>query len=353
MKILIWVVCILIFSVTQSVLMYFGIHLGAIPAVLLALLTVWIPAPALCKLWEKHKRKKKAENPQKTPQIANRKEPQVSTLVSNNNPPAHNIAKPPKSTSPLPVLPQRKPTKNCIPRNILLYRICVCSLALLLLCSFVVFFCLYNAQKKTFEEKLDTETKSTYGVAFEKGRLQGYASGIMYQYNAQNNSDSSFVDSVCSFSIPDALHFSLGYHTALADHYKQSNSYPDLSELTEKTVAIRNKLAQLCDNVVNNYLYGNGYSYNKKLELVTGLEQSYSLGYMTALYHLNENNKAIIYANDNSLLSFYSDLFLDDHKMTMEEWKEKYSPNISPSINSQLYEIYSFYPDNAPTSASP
>lgn len=56
MKVLIWLACILVYSALQVVIRSQGIALGGVPTVLLALLLVFIPAPALCKLWEKRKK---------------------------------------------------------------------------------------------------------------------------------------------------------------------------------------------------------------------------------------------------------------------------------------------------------
>lgn len=56
MKVLIWLACILVYSALQVVIRSQGIVLGGVPTALLALLLVFIPAPALCKLWEKRKK---------------------------------------------------------------------------------------------------------------------------------------------------------------------------------------------------------------------------------------------------------------------------------------------------------
>ena len=59
MKVLIWLGCILAYSVLQTVLKGQGIILGGVPTVLLALVLVFLPAPAICKAWDKRKAKKK------------------------------------------------------------------------------------------------------------------------------------------------------------------------------------------------------------------------------------------------------------------------------------------------------
>lgn len=56
MKVLIWLACILVYSALQAVIRSQGIILGGVPTVLLALLLVFLPAPALCKLWDKRKK---------------------------------------------------------------------------------------------------------------------------------------------------------------------------------------------------------------------------------------------------------------------------------------------------------
>ena len=56
MKVLIWLACILVYSALQAVIRSQGIILGGVPTVLLALLMVFLPAPALCKLWDKRKK---------------------------------------------------------------------------------------------------------------------------------------------------------------------------------------------------------------------------------------------------------------------------------------------------------
>ena len=55
MKVLIWFGCIAVYSVVITVLRFAGILLGGIPTALLALLMVLLPAPVLCKQWDKHK----------------------------------------------------------------------------------------------------------------------------------------------------------------------------------------------------------------------------------------------------------------------------------------------------------
>lgn len=52
MKIVIWLGCILVFSLAQLILSTQGIMLGGIPTALLAAVLVFIPAPALCKKWQ-------------------------------------------------------------------------------------------------------------------------------------------------------------------------------------------------------------------------------------------------------------------------------------------------------------
>ena len=56
MKVLIWLACILVYSALQAVIRSQCIVLGGVPTVLLALLLVFLPAPALCKLLDKRKK---------------------------------------------------------------------------------------------------------------------------------------------------------------------------------------------------------------------------------------------------------------------------------------------------------
>lgn len=58
MKIVIWVLCVFVFSAIQTLLRMNGIMLGGLPTVLLALVTVFLPAPALCRLWGRRGKKK-------------------------------------------------------------------------------------------------------------------------------------------------------------------------------------------------------------------------------------------------------------------------------------------------------
>lgn len=55
MKVLIWLGCIIVYSAVVTALRFAGVLLGGIPTVLLALLLVFLPAPALCKWWAKRK----------------------------------------------------------------------------------------------------------------------------------------------------------------------------------------------------------------------------------------------------------------------------------------------------------
>lgn len=61
MKVLIWLGCIMIYSVIQTAFKYAGITLGGIPTALLAFATVFVPAPFLCKKWTAHIDRKKTE----------------------------------------------------------------------------------------------------------------------------------------------------------------------------------------------------------------------------------------------------------------------------------------------------
>lgn len=60
MKIVIWVLCILVYSAVSVLIREAGIVLGGIPTALLGLALVFGPAPALCKAWDKHKKKRAA-----------------------------------------------------------------------------------------------------------------------------------------------------------------------------------------------------------------------------------------------------------------------------------------------------
>ena len=55
MKIVIWVACVFVFSLVQAAIKSQGIVLGGVPTVLLALLLVFLPAPALCRWWSRRK----------------------------------------------------------------------------------------------------------------------------------------------------------------------------------------------------------------------------------------------------------------------------------------------------------
>ena len=65
MRVLIWLGCILVYSIIVTALRGAGIILGGIPTAVLALVVVFLPAPALCKLWSRRKEKKVAEPPEK------------------------------------------------------------------------------------------------------------------------------------------------------------------------------------------------------------------------------------------------------------------------------------------------
>lgn len=60
MKIVIWVLCILVYSVVSVLIREAGILLGGIPTALLGLALVFAPAPFLCRAWDKRKAKKAA-----------------------------------------------------------------------------------------------------------------------------------------------------------------------------------------------------------------------------------------------------------------------------------------------------
>ena len=53
MKILIWIGCVVVYSVVVTALKFGGVSLGALPVALLFLLLVLLPAPALCRVIDK------------------------------------------------------------------------------------------------------------------------------------------------------------------------------------------------------------------------------------------------------------------------------------------------------------
>ena len=53
MKILIWIGCVVVYSVVVTALKFGGVYLGALPVALLFLLLVLLPAPALCRVIDK------------------------------------------------------------------------------------------------------------------------------------------------------------------------------------------------------------------------------------------------------------------------------------------------------------
>lgn len=55
MKILIWLVCVVVYSALVLVLQYAGVTLGGIPVALLSFLFVFLPAPALCRALDRRK----------------------------------------------------------------------------------------------------------------------------------------------------------------------------------------------------------------------------------------------------------------------------------------------------------
>lgn len=57
MKIIIWLGCIVVYSMVVTALRMSGIILGGIPTVVLSLVIVFLPAPNLCRAWEKRKSK--------------------------------------------------------------------------------------------------------------------------------------------------------------------------------------------------------------------------------------------------------------------------------------------------------
>lgn len=55
MKILIWLGCVVAYSALVLALQYAGVTLGGIPVALLSFLLVFLPAPALCRAWDRRK----------------------------------------------------------------------------------------------------------------------------------------------------------------------------------------------------------------------------------------------------------------------------------------------------------
>ena len=61
MKVLIWFVCILVYSVAVSALNLAGVGLGGVPVVLLAVLLIFLPAPAFCRLLDRRRQQHTSE----------------------------------------------------------------------------------------------------------------------------------------------------------------------------------------------------------------------------------------------------------------------------------------------------
>lgn len=61
MKVLIWLVCILVYSAAVSALNLAGVGLGGVPVVLLAILLIFLPAPALCRLLDRRRQQHASE----------------------------------------------------------------------------------------------------------------------------------------------------------------------------------------------------------------------------------------------------------------------------------------------------
>lgn len=58
MKVLIWLACILVYSAAVSALNLAGVGLGGVPVVLLAILLIFLPAPALCRLLDRRRQQR-------------------------------------------------------------------------------------------------------------------------------------------------------------------------------------------------------------------------------------------------------------------------------------------------------
>ncbi len=64
MKIAIWLGCIFIFAAVRTLLEMNGIAVGGLLTVILAVAIVFIPAPLLCKAWDKHVSSKQSNDQQ-------------------------------------------------------------------------------------------------------------------------------------------------------------------------------------------------------------------------------------------------------------------------------------------------
>lgn len=60
MKALIWIGCMFVYALIQTLLKYEGVILGGIPTMILAFLLIFLPAPWLCKQWDEWKAKEAA-----------------------------------------------------------------------------------------------------------------------------------------------------------------------------------------------------------------------------------------------------------------------------------------------------
>lgn len=58
MKVFIWIGCIVVYSVVVSALNLSGVGLGGVPVALLAVLLIFLPAPALCRLWDRRRQRR-------------------------------------------------------------------------------------------------------------------------------------------------------------------------------------------------------------------------------------------------------------------------------------------------------
>lgn len=143
MKVLIWFGCILVYSAAVAALNLAGVGLGGVPVALLAILLIFLPAPALCRLVDRRR--------QQRPEAA-------------ADPPS-----PPQERRPFPVEKVRSFLRSRSFR--------VACFACLLVCSFVTGGFVWR----------EAEGQKVWDIAYivgqEEGYDDGYAAGVSAGYD--------------------------------------------------------------------------------------------------------------------------------------------------------------------------
>ncbi len=216
MKIVIWLGCILVFSLAQLILATQGIMLGGIPTALLAAVLVFIPAPALCKKWQERHGQTGETKSAETPPVPPDAPPAASNPGRRQKVHAYvRTAAPPSPTADAPRAPEdstpspsaETPQHTEKPRQGGKIPIAAAKLPVLLACGCLilaaattVFGILYFSASAQIDSQKSLLEEQAAQIAEQKSSLEEQAAQITSQESSleEKEDEISWLNTKCS-----------------------------------------------------------------------------------------------------------------------------------------------------------